>query len=65
MILNTKLYINDVKQEKYKTYFKPEKEGIYKIKLKINTIITDCSFMFAECKNIINIVYYFKYFINC
>ena len=52
--LNIKLYIND-KQYKYKKYFKPEKEGEYKIKLKFKNNIKDCSFMFAGCKNIINI----------
>jgi hypothetical protein len=35
---NTELYINDIKY-KYKKYFKPDKEGIYIIKLKINTYI--------------------------
>ena len=47
------LYIND-KKYKYKKYFKPEKEGIYKIRIKFNDI-TDCSFMFAGCENITNI----------
>ena len=51
---NTELYINDIKY-KYKKYFKPDKEGIYIIKLKINTYIKDCSFMFCGCNNIINI----------
>ena len=51
---NTELYINDIKY-KYKKYFKPDKEGIYIIKLKINTYIKDCSFMFCGCYNIINI----------
>ena len=51
---NTELYINDIKY-KYKKYFKPDKEGIYIIKLKINTYIKDCSFMFCGCPDIINI----------
>ena len=51
---NTELYINDMKY-KYKKYFKLDKEGIYIIKLKINTYIKDCSFMFFQCNNIINI----------
>ena len=51
---NTELYINDIKY-KYKKYFKPDKEGIYIIKLKFNIYIKDCSFMFCECYNIINI----------
>ena len=34
----------------------PEKEGLYSILLKINSIsIKDCSFMFYNCKKIINI----------
>ena len=52
--LNTELYINDNKYE-YQKYFIPEKEGIFNIKLKINTRIKDCSHMFSGCKNIINI----------
>ena len=52
--LNTELYIND-KKYKYKKYFNPDKEGIYIIKLKYNINIKDCSFMFCNCKNIINI----------
>ena len=52
--LNTKLYIND-KKYGYKKYFIPEKCGEYIIKLKFNVELKDCSFMFAECKNIIEI----------
>jgi len=51
---NTELYINDKKYE-YKKYFKPDKEGIYIIKLKFNIYIKDLSFMFVGCENIINI----------
>ena len=50
---NTELYINDKKYE-YKKYFKPDKEGIYRIKLKFNTNIKDCSHMFHNCYNITN-----------
>ena len=52
--LNTELYINDNKFE-YQKYFIPEKEGVFNIKLKINTCIKGCSHMFYGCKNIINI----------
>ena len=52
--LNTELYINDEKKE-YQNYFIPQNEGNYNIKLKFFENIKDCSFMFAECKNIINI----------
>ena len=52
--LNTELYINNIKH-KYKKYFKPEKEGIYNIVLKLNIQIRDCTFMFSDCNNIIDI----------
>ena len=53
--LNTELNIN-YKKYKYKKYFIPKKEGIYSISLKINNIsIKDCSFMFYNCKKVINI----------
>ena len=51
---NTELYINN-KKYKYEKYFIPEKEGDYHILLKFNILMTDCSFMFYECKNITNI----------
>ena len=51
---NVELYINN-KLHKYKKYFIPEKEGIYNILLKFNTILTDCTFMFSGCYNLINI----------
>ena len=51
---NTELFINEIKY-KYKKYFKPEKEGIYEIKLKFHNNIKDCSFMFSNCKKIIKI----------
>ena len=51
---NTELIINNEKF-KYEKFFKPQREGIYIIKLKFNIYIKDCSFMFYECNNIINI----------
>ena len=51
---NTELYIKNEKK-KYKKYFIPKEEGKYNIKLKFNINLTDCSYMFAGCKNIINI----------
>ena len=51
---NTELFIND-KIYECKKYFIPEKEGEYNIKLKFNINLTDCSYMFANCKNIIKI----------
>jgi len=52
--LNTELYINNIKYN-YKKYFKPEKEGIYHIIIKLNIQIKDCSFMFYNCKNLVNL----------
>ena len=51
---NTEIYINEKKYE-YKKYFIPEKEGIYKINIKLNIFINDCSHMFYNCHNIISI----------
>ena len=51
---NVELYINN-KKEKYRKYFIPDKEGIYVIKLKFNFLLTDCSCMFYNCGNIINL----------
>ena len=51
---NTKLFI-DNNEYKYKKYFQPKKEGKYSIVLKLDTNIKDCSFMFYNCKNIIEI----------
>ena len=52
--LNTEIYINEKKYE-YIKYFIPEKEGNYKINIKLKTLINDCSHMFYKCTNIINI----------
>jgi len=52
--LNPELYINTVKY-KYQKYFKPEKEGIYEIKLKFNINIKDCSLMFYNCSKLRNL----------
>ena len=51
---NTILYINGMKN-KYKKFLLAEKEGIYNIKLQFNINIQDCSFMFYNCENIIDI----------
>ena len=52
--MNTELYINDIKTG-YKKYFMPKKPGKYNIKIKFNIYLTDCSYMFAGCKNIIEL----------
>ena len=51
---NTKLYINN-KEYEYKKFFTPHKESVYKIRLIFKNTLKDCSYMFAECKNIIGI----------
>ena len=52
--LNAKLFINN-KEFEYNKYFIPKNIGKYIIKLKFNINLTDCSYMFADCKNIIKI----------
>ena len=56
---NTELYINNQKS-KYEKYIIPEKEVEYKIKLKFNTLLKDCSYMFYNCINInkIDFIYF-------
>ena len=51
---NTKLYINNIRYE-YQKYFIPKVEGNYNIKLIFNLFLTDCSYMFADCNNILQI----------
>ena len=48
---NTKLYIDNNEIE-YNKYFIPESEGEHIIDLQFFDNITDCSYMFAGCKNI-------------
>ena len=48
---NVELFINE-KKSIFKNYFYPEKEGIYSIKLKLETNIEDCSYMFTNCENV-------------
>ena len=52
--LNTNIYIND-EEYGYKKFFIPDHIGEYIIKLKFNIELTNCSFMFANCENIIDI----------
>ena len=49
---NTELYINNNKMEKYEKYFIPKEKGEYKIELRFDIYLTDCSYMFSGCKNI-------------
>ena len=53
---NIKLYINE-KEYKYKKCIKPCKKGIYKIKLLIFINMTNCSYIFHNCRNIKQIVF--------
>ena len=48
---NTELYINN-KKYKYKSYFIPEKEGIYNIQLNINVLMKNCSCLFYGLTNL-------------
>ena len=50
-----KLFINGKQEKKFQKYFRPETKGIYKIRLGINTPITDCRSMFEFCDNITEI----------
>ena len=49
---NVKIYI-DEKEYNYLKYFIPTKEGIYTIRIEFNIQMTNCSYMFYECDNII------------
>ena len=51
---NSELYIND-KRVNFCKYFKPEKEGEYKIKIINKEIIKNCSHLFWGCGHIISL----------
>ena len=51
---NTELYINN-KKYKYKSYFLPDKEGIYDIKLNIKILMKSCCCLFLNCTNLISL----------
>ena len=54
--LNANIYINKYSNRKnFKKYFIPKKEGIYLILLEFKINLTDCSYMFAGCENIMKI----------
>ena len=52
--LNPELYINN-DQKEFQNFHIFENEGQYNIKLKFNKFLTDTSFMFSGCENIISI----------
>ena len=54
---NTKIKINK-KKLKYQKFFIPKKKGIFTIKLKFKVNLINCSYMFAGCENIENIIFY-------
>ena len=49
---NTEIYIENREKEKFEKFFIPKKEGTYIIKIFLNFIIKDCSYMFYRCSNI-------------
>jgi len=49
------VFYNNEKTKNFKNYIKPEKEGLYSIKLLFKENITDCIEMFQDCKNITSI----------
>ena len=59
---NSTIYI-DNEEYIFNNYFIPEKKGLYNITLEIMNInLSDCSYMFSECKNIIQILFtYFNF----
>ena len=50
---NTKIIIDD-KEYKFCKYFVPEEEGLYMITIKMEILITDCTYMFSECSCIVD-----------
>ena len=53
---NTTLII-DGETVPYKKFFIPTKIGTFSIKLLLNVKLSNCAYMFCECKNIIDIVF--------
>ena len=51
---NVKLFINEEKYP-YAKYFIPTKKGLYDINIEFANIIENCSYMFSNCENIIDI----------
>ena len=52
--INTTLFINGEKV-RFKKSFIPKKSGIYLIKFLFNDLLSNCSYMFYNCKNIVEI----------
>ena len=51
---NTTLIIDEIKVP-FKKYFNPKNSGIYSIKLAFKNKLSNCAYMFCNCKNIIDI----------
>ena len=51
---NAEIYVNGIKEE-FKYYFKPNKIGLYIIKIMFKNILNNCNKMFLSCKNITKI----------
>ena len=51
---NTQLYIN-YKKTKFQKYFIPTQKGIYRFRIKFDKELTDCSYMFYGCTNLIRV----------
>ena len=51
---NTELFING-KKYKYKSFFIPEKEGLYEIQLNIKILMKNCCCLFYNCSNLQNV----------
>ena len=49
--LNTELFINEKKYD-YKSYFTPEKEGLYEIQLNVKILMKNCCCLFYGLKNL-------------
>ena len=52
---NIEIYYNNEKTKTFKSYVRPEQEGLHSIKLLFKENITDCMEMFQDCKNITSI----------
>jgi len=51
---NTQLYIN-YKKTKFQKFFIPDQKGIYRFQLKFDIELSDCSYMFYNCKNLLRV----------
>ena len=52
---NCSIFINKNIIPNFQKYFIPKNKGTYKIRIELKIEITNCSYMFYDCYNIINI----------